>query len=1323
MLGFLCHRGGPTTCYASGSTEMGGSLRIFVSTGRPRPVLGLVLLAIPLVVAAAGAEDLPPYLLLVKANEGIEAAVAARVRNDGAAAHTVLETAREAAELLADDHGLPLARTRLAQVESWSQEAATRAVETWAQLTDLEGESVLADPERISSVLETCRDVGDRWCEARAHLARAEALAEGSLPQSVREDSAAAEAIFREAGPSEWLGRTLVLRRGSGVGGGEAAIRKALERYEEAIGMAAMAGSPSLEGRALCERVRVHLDQENFEAARADLERMREIAASAEAPRVAACGGYREGFLLYLQGNQAAGAERWKRIADSEAVVKAPREALWNLIGVTAIAINSGNGAEALRWARKAVQVADGLHGSDDRGRAFCNLTTALIIQGILGEAESAAGTCLESSRAHGVKNGEEIGLRGLAIAARSRGDTDEALGLLRQSLAITKEHRIPQDSLWNLLSIGIILRDQGDLEGARAHFEQARQIADWLKRPDVRAITRSNLGVVLVRLGEIETAEQLVNEALSIPSWDGSPALRPWALRTRGLIRTYRQDFAAALPDYRQAYQIFHAREQPGNQADLAIDIGNVYYRLFRTDRALEFYERARAPAETAGNTQARLVADGNIALLKKRAGSFESALESMREVIEEAESSGLISLALHQSINLADTMAQMGRLEEAERASRQALEWALGSGDPAGLVYSRTSLAHILSEAGKHQDALRLCQKHLGQASIADPHLQMDVRWACGWVHLRAGDAARAVEEFRAAIRIGEEPSRRLGQTELGTSFRADRVAIYADLVQALIAGAENESPALVEEIFQISESFRARVLLESLASMTGKPAVAGDSAGTGTDEPSSRAQLLGRMAAIHLGFAEGRVEQDRFLDEVRRLEDLLAETGAAGGASSLLGAGPIALHRAQAAIPDASTAVLEYLLGVESSFVLVITRERAMVAELGRSRRDFFQLITRYRSLLESRSAQPERDLEAIRRLGGQLFENLVAPALAALEAEIRRLVVVADGALYLLPFEALVIPDESARAGPRFLVEQFEVAVVPSLSVLGELASAEGPNRAERSFVALANPRISGAVPVDSDGEDILREALVPTDLPPLPYSEEEVRNAARRLGGEKLIFKEAEATEANARRALQGGYPVVHFATHGFLDPGSIGRSGLVLTPDPPNGDDGLLQARELFDLRIDTDLVVLSGCSTGVGRILGGEGALGLPHSLFQAGVPSIVLSLWDVRDRAAAVFMDRFYAGIADGLTLAEAMRTAKLDLLRSGRPELRHPSVWAPFVLSGVFDRSLDLPRRTLVDRIRSSRGILGGTLVATLSMGALIWWRMRRRSRNAR
>lgn len=1303
---------------------MGDSLRIFLSSKRPRPVPGLVLLAIPLVVAAAGAEELPTYLLLVKANEAIEAAVAARVRNDSAATQAALETARKAAELLADDHGLPLARTRLEQVESWSNETAARAVETWAQLTKLEEESVLADPDRISSVLEACRKMQDRWCVASAHLARAEALAEGSLPQSVREDTAAAEAIFREAGPSEQLGRTLVLRRGAGVGGGEAAIQKALERHEEAIEIAAMAGSPSLEGRALCERVRVHLVQKDFEAARADLERMQKIAASGEFPRVAACGGYREGFLLYLQGNQAAGAERWKQIAESDAVVKAPREALWNLIGVTAIAIRSRNGAEALRWARKSVQVADGLHGSDDRGRAFCNLTTALVIQRILGEAESAAGTCLESSRANGVKNGEEIGLRGLAMVARSRGDTDEALGLLRQSLAITKEHRIPRDSLWNLLSIGFILRDRGDLEGARAHFEEAQQIADWLKWPDVRAITRANLGSALVQLGEIERAEQLVDEALGIPSWDGSPALRPWALRTRGLIRTYRQDFAAALPDYRKAYQIFQDREQPGNQADLAIDIGNVYYRLFRIDRAFEFYERASVLAEAAGNTSARLVANGNIALLKKRGGSFESAIESMRDVIEEAEARGMISLALHQSINLANAMVMMGQLEEAERTARQALEWAVESGG-ADLVNSRLGLAGILSRIGEHEDALALCNEHLGPASVADPHVQMDVRWTCGWVHLRAGDSAQAVEEFRAAIRIGEEPSRRLAQTELRTSFFGDRVAIYADLVQALISGAENDlSPALVEEIFEISESFRARVLLESLASIAGEPSVAeASTAGTGTEGASSRAKLLGRMAAMHLGFAQGRVEQDRFLDEVRRLEDLLAETGSIRDASSLLGTGTIALHRAQAAIPDASTAVLEYLLGVESSFALVITRDRAVVVEIGRNRHDFFQVIMRYRSLLESRSPQPERDLDAISRLGGRLFEDLVAPALAALDAEIRRLVIVADGALYLLPFEALVIPDESARAEPRFLVEQFEVAVVPSLSVLGELVSAEGPTRAQRSFVALANPETSGAVPVHGDGEDILREALVPTDLPSLPYSEEEVRNAARRLGGEKLMFTQAEATEANARRALQDGYPIVHFATHGFLDPGSIGRSGLVLTPDPPNGDDGLLQARELIDLQIDTDLVVLSGCSTGVGRILGGEGALGLPHSLFQAGVPSIVLSLWDVRDRAAAVFMDRFYAGIADGLTLGEAMRTAKLDLLRSGRTELRHPSVWAPFVLSGVFDRSLDLPRRTLVDRIRSSTGTLGGFLVATLSMGAIIWWRMRHRSRNAR
>jgi CHAT domain-containing protein len=181
---------------------------------------------------------------------------------------------------------------------------------------------------------------------------------------------------------------------------------------------------------------------------------------------------------------------------------------------------------------------------------------------------------------------------------------------------------------------------------------------------------------------------------------------------------------------------------------------------------------------------------------------------------------------------------------------------------------------------------------------------------------------------------------------------------------------------------------------------------------------------------------------------------------------------------------------------------------------------------------------------------------------------------------------------------------------------------------------------------------------------------------------------------------------------VHFATHGFPDAESLGRSGLLLTPSPSDGDDGLLQAREVVDLEVRSDLVVLSGCTTGGVRLVPGEGLLGLPQALLQAGAPTVVMSLWAVRDRAAERFMERFYAALARGLDAGGALRSAKLDLLASDDPRLRHPSTWAPFVLFGVADRALPAP-----SRLRALRGPAAG--VALLGLGIAFWALSRRRA----
>lgn len=127
------------------------------------------------------------------------------------------------------------------------------------------------------------------------------------------------------------------------------------------------------------------------------------------------------------------------------------------------------------------------------------------------------------------------------------------------------------------------------------------------------------------------------------------------------------------------------------------------------------------------------------------------------------------------------------------------------------------------------------------------------------------------------------------------------------------------------------------------------------------------------------------------------------------------------------------------------------------------------------------------------------------------------------------------------------------------------------------------------------------------------------------------------------------------------------------RSGVVLSLNGEGEEDGVLQMNEIFNLDLKADMVVLSACQTGLGKVVGGEGMIGLTRAFMYAGTPSVVVSLWNVNDRFTAEFMGSFYRHLKAGTSKVEALRQAKLEMFRSDIPAYRFPYYWAPFVLVG--------------------------------------------------
>jgi CHAT domain-containing protein len=299
-----------------------------------------------------------------------------------------------------------------------------------------------------------------------------------------------------------------------------------------------------------------------------------------------------------------------------------------------------------------------------------------------------------------------------------------------------------------------------------------------------------------------------------------------------------------------------------------------------------------------------------------------------------------------------------------------------------------------------------------------------------------------------------------------------------------------------------------------------------------------------------------------------------------------------------------------------------------------------------------------------MEPLRRVGQQLYDLVLATALARVSSS-RRLVIVGDGLLFYLPFAALTRTGEST-----FLGEQFEIARAPSAAVLATVRTREPAAPRPTDFVGFGDPLI--ATQDRTDNAALLR-ALSQSgfSFAPLPGSRLEVLSAARVFGPEARVFTGPDFTGARAIAELQRPHRVVHFATHAVLDERLPHRSGIVVSEDAAGAT--LLSARELARLRIPVDLVTLSACQTGLGRIVDGEGVLGLAWALTRAGAGSVMVTLWNISDAASSTMIVAFYRALRDGQTKPAALLAARRALIGGSNPELRHPYYWAGYSLIG--------------------------------------------------
>jgi CHAT domain-containing protein len=373
---------------------------------------------------------------------------------------------------------------------------------------------------------------------------------------------------------------------------------------------------------------------------------------------------------------------------------------------------------------------------------------------------------------------------------------------------------------------------------------------------------------------------------------------------------------------------------------------------------------------------------------------------------------------------------------------------------------------------------------------------------------------------------------------------------------------------------------------------------------------------------------------------------------------------------------ALADRDTLLLVYLLAEPHSFAWTVDRER-IVPHILPGRKTIETLARRLAVALPQSHEQSARG--AAERAANGLAEAILAP-LAERLAGHRRLVILPDGALNLVAFAALPVGDR----GVKVLLDAHEIVLIPSATVLlRQRQRLSGRPPAPKELAVLADPIFSITDPrlrrggPDAAALSIDRgdPALAFGPLARLPYTADEAWAIARLVPeDQRLVLLGAAASRDLAMSGALRGYRILHFATHGLLHPVLPERSGLVLSRVDSQGHprNGFLSAPDVAALDLPADLVVLSACRSGLGRELRGEGLVGLTQAFFRAGARGVIVSSWDVRDRATADLMTRFYTHLlVDHLPPAAALRAAQLALREN--PATAAPSFWAGFTLHG--------------------------------------------------
>lgn len=888
----------------------------------------------------------------------------------------------------------------------------------------------------------------------------------------------------------------------------------------------------------------------------------------------------------------------------------------------------------------------------------------------------------IQADTAHEI---EKTPSRGLAPEARAI--FDEVLTTFSRVLDVQRSQGNRFAAAGTLSLFGYTYWLMGDYDNAFEFSTRAAEEYQDLKEWGALPWALNNVAVYEFDRGNlIHARDSQLGVLESVPDSDTSPDRALW-LDNLGAMHLRLGELDQALKAYSAAKELHEKAADKGHMGDALEGLGDTYLAFGEYELGMEYLEAAVPIMRKHRGGPGLVSLLNSLGQQYLATGKFEAALEAHQEAEEIAVS----------PLKRAQTLLYMSKVYVATDKSEQALEMLSQAeliADDLEIHILRTEVLKAKGDAllssGEFRAALesyRLANADFEALGLAVEQSQTLYGMSRSLAGLErheesaeyASDAIDAVEHHRSS----------LSTPQLRAFFLAQRQDYYAHLISTLIELQEKDKAsrqAHLKQALNYSERSRARSLVDLIneARLAGFENGLDNKRDTLLEELVEARYKLTRKSTNALPQSEVETARRRLTEIENELNLLDIELREDNAAYADLVDPAIQDAVGIQAMLDPDSALLQYALGSEKSFVFLVTPDSMRTWPLpGKSQLEREARVI-YEKLRVPSTSREDRDQL---RIQIDTFARRVLPPSDALPAQ--RLLVVADGVLQYLPFSVLLAANDGD--GSTSTLSRHEVVNVPSMSVLAVQRKNRGDHKVPDKTVAIfADPvfttrdrRVSGSLEdTPNAGTAVVsRQSLdlsEPPDLERLPATKYEAETIAGLVNPEALsVHTGFAANRDSVLGSRLNDYRVVHFATHGKIDSRYPALSWLAFSQVDPKGtkQNGLVRLHDIYNLNLNADLVTMSACDTALGREIAGEALTGLVQGFMYSGARSVMASLWQVPDRATAELMGLFYRNLFElEQKPAAALRNAQVEL--SSKTRFRHPYYWSAFVLQGDWE-----------------------------------------------